>query len=101
MSPSSSPANSSTVLVSWNEPANPQGVIIRYVIYKYEPPAYSPAMMVREVDGMHRQAGITGLKAYTVYKFTVKACNSFDCTGHSPDTSTKTKPAGSYLVSSL
>ena len=86
--------NSSAVIVSWSPPQTPQGVIFRYVIYKYQPPSNSTAVMAVEVPGSERQGMVVGLQPYTQYKFTVTACNSFACSGHSPQALARTLAAG-------
>lgn len=86
--------NSSAVIVSWSPPQTPQGVITRYVIYKYQPPSNSTAVMAVEVPGSERQGMVVGLQPYTQYKFTVTACNSFTCSGHSPQALARTLAAG-------
>ena len=86
--------NSNAVIVSWSPPQTPQGVITRYVIYKYQPPSNSTAVMAVEVPGSERQGMVVGLQPYTQYKFTVTACNSFTCSGHSPQALARTLAAG-------
>ena len=94
MNTGASPFNSSAVVVSWSPPQTPQGIISRYVIYKYQPPSNTTAVRATEVVGSQRQGVVVELKPYTEYKFTVRACNSFDCSGHSPAAFTRTHPVG-------
>ena len=94
MNPSASPFNSSAVLVSWSPPQNPQGIIIRYIIYKYHPPSNTTAVEATMVTGSQRQGMVDQLQPYTEYKFTVRACNSYDCSGHSAAALARTKPSG-------
>ena len=99
MNPSASPFNSSTVVVSWSPPQTPQGIITRYVIYKYQPPSNTTAVRATEVPGSQRQGMVVELKPYTDYKFTVKACNSYDCSSHSPAALVRTKASGMWSIS--
>lgn len=94
MNPSASPFNSSAVLVSWSPPQNPQGIITRYIIYKYQPPSNATAVEATVVTGSQRQGMVDQLQPYTEYKFTVRACNSYDCSGHSAAVLARTKPSG-------
>lgn len=94
MNPSASPFNSSAVLVSWSPPQNPQGIITRYIIYKYQPPSNTTAVEATMVTGSQRQGMVDQLQPYTEYKFTVRACNSYDCSGHSAAVLARTKPSG-------
>ena len=94
MNPSASAFNSSAVLVSWNPVQTPQGIIIRYVIYKYHPPSNTTAMEATVVPGPQRQGMVEELHPYTEYKFTVRACNSYNCSGHSAAVLARTKPSG-------
>ena len=96
MNPSASPFNSSAVVVSWSPPQTPQGIISSYVIYKYHPPSNTTAVRATEVSGSQLQGVVVELKPYTQYKFTVIACNSFDCSRHSPEALARTRPAGMY-----
>ena len=86
--------SSSSVAVSWSPPQTPQGVITRYIVYKYQPPSSPTAVMAAEVNGSQLQGVVAELTPYTQYKFTVKACNSFACSGHSPEALARTLPAG-------
>ena len=94
MNVGASPFNSSSVVVSWGPPQTPQGVITSYIVYKYQPPSSLTAVRAAEVPGSQRQGVVTELTPYTEYKFTVKACNSFACSGHSPEALAQTLPAG-------
>jgi len=89
-----SPFNSSSVVVSWSPPQTPQGVITHYIVYKYQPPSSPTAVRAAEVNGPQRQGAVAELTPYTEYKFTVKACNSFACSGHSPEALARTLSAG-------
>ena len=88
------PLNSSSVLVTWSPPLTPQGVITSYVVYKYQPPSSPTAVRAAEVPGSQWQGVVAELTPYTEYKFTVKACNSFACSGHSPEALAQTLPTG-------
>ena len=94
MNTRASPINSTAISVSWSPPQTPQGVIIRYVIFKYQPPSNATAVRSLEVPGSQRDGVIGDLRPYTQYKFTVIACNSYDCTRHSPEAHARTLPAG-------
>ena len=94
MNVGASPFNSSSVVVSWSPPQTPQGVITSYIVYKYQPPLSLTAVRAAEVPGSQRQGVVAELTPYTEYKFTVKACNSFACSGHSPEALARTLPAG-------
>lgn len=94
MNTAANPFNSSSVVVSWSPPQNPQGVITRYVIFKYQPPSNTTAVRATEVPGSQSQGVVVELMPYTQYKFTVRACNSYDCSGHSPQALARTHPAG-------
>lgn len=94
MNVGASPFNSSSVAVSWSPPQTPQGVITRYIMYKYQPPSSPTAVRAAEVPGSQLQGVVAELTPYTEYKFTVKACNSFACSGHSPEALVQTPPAG-------
>ena len=94
MNVGASPFNSSSVVVSWSPPQTPQGVITSYIVYKYQPPSSRIAVRAAEVNGPQRQGVVAELTPYTEYKFTVEACNSFACSGHSPEALARTLPAG-------
>ena len=95
------PFNSSVVVVSWSPPQTPQGNITSYIVYKYQPPSSPTAVRAAEVPGSQLQGVVAELAPYTEYKFTVKACNSFACSGHSPEALAQTLPVGTlYMLSS-
>ena len=97
MNPAANPFNSSAVVVSWSPPQTPQGNITRYVIYKYDPPSNTTAVNATEVPGSQMQGVVFELEPYTQYKFTVRACNSYGCSRHSPGALARTHPAGMYI----
>ena len=102
MNVGASPFNSSSVVVSWSPPQTPQGVITSYIVYKYQPPPSPTAVRAAEVNGSQRQEVVAELTPYTEYKFTVKACNSFACSGHSPEALAQTLAAGMlYKITDL
>lgn len=90
MNTRASPINSTAIQVSWSPPQTPRGVIVRYLIFIYN----TTAVKAGEVPGSQMYGVVANLMPYTQYKFTVKACNSYDCTGHSPDAFARTLPAG-------
>lgn len=90
MNTRASPINSTAIHVSWSPPQTPRGVIVRYLIFIYN----TTAVKAGEVPGSQMYGVVANLMPYTQYKFTVKACNSYDCTGHSPDAFARTLPAG-------
>lgn len=94
MNVGASPFNSSSVVVSWSPPQTPQGVITSYIVYKYQPPSSPTAVRAADVNGSKRQEVVAELTPYTEYKFTVKACNSFACSGHSLEALAQTLAAG-------
>ena len=96
MNTGASAFNSTAVVVTWSPPQTPQGVILHYVIYKYQPPSSSAAVRAAEVPGSERQGVVAGLEPYTQYKVTVTACNSFACSGHSPQAIARTEAAGEW-----
>ena len=92
ISPTSAELNSSAVLLTWSAPVTPNGLIARYEVYRYDPPSY--AVPVKVVTVGENQTAVGGLRPYTAYRFTVRACNSFACTGHSGFTETRTRASG-------
>ena len=94
MNVGASPYNSTSVVVSWSPPQTPRGVITHYIMYKYQSTSSSTAVKAAEAPGSQRQGVVAELMPYTQYKFTVQACNSFACSGHSPVALARTLPAG-------
>ncbi|XP_048585709.1 usherin isoform X2 [Nematostella vectensis] len=91
MSPSASPASSSSVQVTWSPPQTPNGIIERYIVKTYSPPAHNIVAKQQEVNVTSLE--VVGLRPYSDYKFTVSACNSYACTGPSSQASARTLPA--------
>ena len=94
MRPSARALNGSAVVLSWTSPQTPQGIISRYLIFKYQPPSNSTAIRVAEVPGTKLSGTVVELDPYTEYRFTVRACNGFGCSGHSPGATARTTSAG-------
>lgn len=69
--PSLTPQSSSSVLVRWNAPANPNGVIVNYSVIV--------DTLLERPAGLGRQFTATGLQPFTSYTFQIKACTVRGC----------------------
>lgn len=86
--------SSSEVNITWSLPASPRGIIIKSRVYIYtNETSYTTAVLALTVN--RTSSGVvSGLQAYTIYRFTVMSCNSVGCTQHSTKTEVRTLPSG-------
>lgn len=93
--PSATSPSSSKMEVSWNVPFQSSGIITRYEVYRYEKKSsnYGQAILSSSTDGNVFKTLISSLDAYSVYQFSIKACNSFSCTPHSAKVEARTLAA--------
>ena len=75
--------NSTCMHLTWNEPGQPNGIIKRYEVYRYEKPNFVNPILTTSTIGTVRRTTIFNLLSYTQYQFSVKACNVIACTTHS------------------
>ena len=92
--PQSFAISSSEINITWHLPASPRGVIIKSHVYIYtNETSYTTAVLALSVNRT-LSAVVSGLQAYTIYRFTVTSCNSVGCTKHSAKTESRTLPSG-------
>lgn len=91
------PVSSVEINITWYRPALPHGIIINSRVYIYaNETSYAKAVLAVTVNRTS-SAVVSGLQPYTVYKFTVRSCNSVGCTKQSASTETRTLPSGTSL----
>ena len=90
ISPRPTVVYSRSISISWSPPRYPNGIIIRYEVYRYEMANLATPILSSSTDGSKRNSVVTGLQPYTEYQFTVTACNSEGCTSHSIRTTART-----------
>lgn len=94
ISPQAYAVSSSEVNITWSLPASPRGIIIKSRVYIYtNETSYTIAVLVLTVNRTS-SAVVSGLQAYTTYRFTVTSCNSVGCTKRSTKTEVRTLPSG-------
>lgn len=90
--PNSISLNSTSIDLSWSEPAQPNGVIRRYEIFRYEQASnYLTPILSSSTHGTVFHTQINKLQPYTQYQFSVKACNPIGCTRHSYKVTARTR----------
>ena len=80
--------------LTWSSPTSPAGIITRYEVYLYNKETnYLRPILSTSTTGLIKEAMITNLSPYTLYQFSIKACNNYACTSHSSKTSAQTLAA--------
>lgn len=93
MQPKATAFSSTSIKVTWSPPSSPKGVIVKYIVKVVQP------VRTVENNGSELSLVVTGLSPYTMYKFTVVACNSYRCTGESGETDAiRTVAAGMDVI---
>nr|XP_047132108.1 usherin isoform X3 [Hydra vulgaris] len=81
--------NSTAVKVIWNEPSSPNGIIVKFELYRYSLPNIETPILVNVTK--NKEWIDIGLLIYTLYKYSVIACNTVGCTNYSTLVSVMTK----------
>jgi len=80
--------------ITWTQPSFPSGIITRYEVYSYSKESnYLWATLAASTAGDMRRTVLSNLSPYTVYQFSLKACNNYACTKHSTKISATTQLA--------
>ncbi len=98
ISPRAVATSSTSLNISWYRPRYPNGIITRYDIYRYESSDLSTAILTASSSGAGLSSVVNGLKPYTSYQISVKACNSKGCTGFSSRATISTLADGKILI---
>ena len=69
--------SSSSIRLSWSEAATPNGVVLRYRLYD------ETTATILHVATRPGQFVVSGLRAFTEYKFLVEVCTSAGCANSS------------------
>ncbi|XP_066923568.1 usherin-like [Clytia hemisphaerica] len=86
--------SSSTMNLTWSSPTSPAGIITRYEVYHYNKETnYLRPILSTSTTGLVKESMITKLSPYTLYQFSIKACNNYACTSHSSKTSAQSLAA--------
>ena len=89
LDPNAEAINSTAIKLKWNEPFLPNGIIIKYELYRYSSSSTKTPVLVF-VTG-EKQWIDNGLLTYTLYRYSVIACNLIGCTNFSSIVSVMTK----------
>ncbi|XP_077990481.1 usherin-like [Glandiceps talaboti] len=78
--PTLSAQSSYSIFAQWDEPQNPNGVILSYAIeyqrLDFDPTVYNPIIRIATVSGDTLETTFYGLAAYTLYQVRIVAINS-------------------------
>ena len=71
MQPNVSTLTSASLLVEWEEPSEPNGIVFQYVVRQREAPFQGEGVSIGTVDATVLSFSATGLRPFTVYEFSV------------------------------
>ena len=97
ISPRIGSRSSRSANVTWYEPRYPNGIITRYEVYRYEQADLSTPILSSSSPGTTLYALVAGLRPYSSYQFSVRACNTIGCTGYSSRVTTQTLADGTLI----
>lgn len=71
--PNISSLSDTELLLQWDAPTEPNGIIIRYEVFQREAPFQGNGMLIQTVDGSTHSLVVDGLQPFTIYQFRVES----------------------------